>query len=45
VACPLADRFWVSRQGRWSAYAPDVPAASDPIALNTGEAVFVHGLP
>jgi lysophospholipase L1-like esterase len=44
VLCPLVDRYWVSRQGRWLAFAPGFPDASDPLVLNTGEAVFAHGM-
>lgn len=45
VLCPLADRFWVNRQGRWLAHAPSLPVASDVVALLAGEAVFAHGGP
>jgi lysophospholipase L1-like esterase len=45
VLCPLVDRFWLHRQGRWLAVAPLIPQASDPVSLLTGEAVFAHGGP
>lgn len=43
VACPNADLFWASREGRWFGYAIAAPAASDTWEVLRGEAHFVHG--
>jgi hypothetical protein len=41
-ACPDADRFWVSREGRWLGFTPAVPLASDDWTVTYGEAHFVR---
>lgn len=43
TACPAADIFWVSRQGRWLGFAKTRPEASDTWNVLRGEAHFVHG--
>jgi hypothetical protein len=41
--CPGADRFWISREGRWKGFSAANPEASDTWLVLPGEAHFVHG--